>query len=626
MSLEIAPDGGWLHTEHPLRLSVELARRTVLVWFFCASSSPAVESLEDVAALARAFGPAGLAVVGIYAPQYRAEANRRHIIAAVDRLEVPFPVAIDTRRSVFGAFEARSWPTFVIVAPDGSIAARIAGAGNRELLLRTIGDLVASHPKRPPLPEGRVARYRSASGLRFPSGVYAQVPSVGRPGRVFIADTAHHRVVETTWPNADGQCRVRTVFGGGAGNVDGPASRARFREPTGLAFDAEHALLYVADTANHAVRRIDLGDGSVSTLIGSGGRGFDRRGGATGVNQSLNRPTHIVLDAPRNRLFIAMTGLDQVWLADLDTLVTRCLAGVGAMKLVDGAFDAAAFWQPRALALDPDGAHLFALDADASALRRLHLPSRSVQTLLGSPEGYTGLRDGPFTQAQFCHPTGITHIDAEPGRRLLIADTYNAALRRVDLHAQSVTRLAPALPLFEPGALHWSASLPSRTESPRLFVADTGNHRILQMDAAAGAWQELRIGGLTALHESPSAAPTPERAAFNVPLGAPLRMEVTLAPALLAGISPDMPVCVRVWTLEGPGAGEALFQSTRLPDARALPLVIELPADAITERAVLLVELSLGLACSPGTQALPTHRSWRVRFGPDGGQPRLVAE
>lgn len=513
-----------------------------------------------------------------------------------------------------------------VIAPDGSIAARIAGAGNRELLTRTVAHLIESHPKRPPLPEVSVTRYRSATGLRFPSGVYAQVPSVGRPGRVFIADTAHHRIIETTWPSADGQCRVRTVFGGSAGNVDGPASRARFREPTGLAFDAENALLYVADTGNHAIRRIDLHDAEVSTIIGSGVRGFDRRGGATGTNQPLNTPTHLVLDAPRNRLFIAMTGLDQVWLADLDTLVTRSLAGTGAMKLVDGPFDTAAFWQPRALALDRDADTLYSLDADASALRRLHLPTRAVRTLIGSPEGYTGSRDGPLSQAQLCHPTGMTFIDADTDEHLLIADTYNAALRRVDLHAQSAARLAPSLPLFEPAAMHWSAGLPSRTEPPRLFVADTGHHRILQMDADARTWQELRIGGLHAMHQSPATPLSLERAAFNVPLRTPLRMEVALAPALAGAISPDWPVCVRVSTLDDADPGQSLFQSTRVPDPRALPVSIDLPADAVTERAVLLVELSLGLIRSPATPASPFFKAWRVRFGPDGGQPRLLAE
>ncbi len=626
MPLELAPDGGWLHAEGPLRLSVELARRTVLVWFFCASSSPAVESLDDVRALVRDFGPGGLAVVGVYSPQYRAEAARRHVVAAVDRLDVPFPVAVDTRLSVFRAFEARSWPTFAIIAPDGSVAARIAGAGNRELLTRTIGDLIAAHPRRPPLPDAVVRRYRSAGGLRFPGGVFAQVPSVGRPGRVFIADTGHHRIVETTWPDVDGQSRVRTIFGGGAGYVDGPASRARFCEPTGLAFDAERALLYVSDTGNHAIRRVDLNDGQVSTIIGSGTRRFDRRGGASGINQPLNAPTHIVLDAPRNRLFIAMTGLDQVWLADLDTLVTRALAGVGAAGLVDGPFETAAFWQPRALALDAQASALFTLDADASALRRLHLPARAVQTLIGSPEGFTGARDGPFAQAQFCHATGMTLVDSGADRHLLIADTYNSALRRLDLHAQTTTRMAAALPLFEPAAMHWSAGLPSRTESPRLFVADTGNHRVLQIDADGHGWQELRIGSLSALHEAPHPPPLPERAACNVPFLAPLRMEVALAPPLHAGLSPDLPVCVRVSTLEGPNAGEALFQSTRVPDAGAVPVSIDLPAHAVTERSVLLVELSLGLARLPGAPATPAYKSWRVRFGPDGGQPRLIAD
>jgi thiol-disulfide isomerase/thioredoxin len=80
-------------------------------------------------------------------------------------------------------------------------------------------------------------------------------------GRLYIADTYNHRVKVLT---TDG--RVRTFAGDGQpGAADGAPDRARFYEPGGLSATSAH--LFVADTNNHAIRRIGLDDGAVDTVV-----------------------------------------------------------------------------------------------------------------------------------------------------------------------------------------------------------------------------------------------------------------------------------------------------------------------------------------------------------------------
>lgn len=610
MTLRLAPAGGWLNTNAPLRLDAELAGQAVLVWFFCASSTAAVDSVDDVRKLCERFAGAGLRVVGAYAPQYRAEGTRRHAAAAVARLGVTVPVAVDTDRAMFRAFEAKAWPTLVLLDAERRVISRVAGAGSVELLTRTIDDLLGS-PEPPPsaLKKTQAAPtpIPSAGGLCFPTAVYAQTPSFGREGRVFIADAGHARVIDATWPTPDAESRVRRLYDD-------------FVHPAGFAFDAEREQLYVSDAGAHTIRRIDARTGQSSIILGDGARGGDRRGGATGTNQPLSTPTALHLDLPRQRLFVAMTGLDQIWSVDLNTMVARAFVGSGEPGIVDAAGEKAKLWQPRALAASADGRTLFCLDADGSALRGVDLASREVRTLIGTTDGQTGNTDGPGSKARLCYPTGITKL---ADSCLVIADAYNHALRRFDPANSSLETIGAREALFEPRAAHWSAALASRTEPPKFFVCDTGNHRVLFADEPGAALREMRIGGLVGIATSRA---EPERAAFNVPLQQPLPMIIGLTPSRARSLSPDAAVAARVSVIEGRHAGRAVFQCTRQPGPRALPFECTIPAEFIDVRSVLLVELSLALDTSVSGISHTMYKSWRVRFGADGGEPRLMAE
>src|SRR5204862_2894606 len=96
--------------------------------------------------------------------------------------------------------------------------------------------------------------------LAFPGKLLADEAD----GRLFVADTGHHRIIEVSLPDG----RIQRVFGSGArGWTDGDAADARFDSPEGLAL--ADPFLYVADTENHVIRRIDLNENVVTTIAGT---------------------------------------------------------------------------------------------------------------------------------------------------------------------------------------------------------------------------------------------------------------------------------------------------------------------------------------------------------------------
>jgi sugar lactone lactonase YvrE len=306
--------------------------------------------------------------------------------------------------------------------------------------------------------------------LEFPGKVLADASR----RRLFISDTNHHRVLV-----ADLEGRVQEVYGTGRpALIDGPADKAQFHQPQGLALSEDGNTLYVADTENHALRGIDLPKKTVATLAGTGRQSQNRSARGPGLRTALTSPWDLA--RVDDRLYIAMAGIHQIWLYDLKSRTVSVWAGTGNEAGTDGPLRSAAFAQPSGLATD--GRRLYVADSEDSSIRVVELAgSPAVRTLAGSGELFGfGREDGTGRLARFQHPLGV----ALAGNRLFVADTFNHLIRAIDLGTGEVTTwlgsgrpgpgTADAPGLFEPGGL----SLAGNT----LYVADTNNHRILVVD------------------------------------------------------------------------------------------------------------------------------------------------
>lgn len=208
-----------------------------------------------------------------------------------------------------------------------------------------------------------------------------------RGGNLYVSDGGDANRIRRIAPDG----RTTTVAGGAEGFLDGPGASARFNTPSGLAID-KAGVLYVADTANNAIRKITP-EGLVTTLAGDGVAGF--RDG-TGRAARFNGPLGVAVDAA-GIVYVADTYNDRIRRITPDGAVTT-LAGGDAPGFADGAGAAARFDTPVGLAWGRAGALLVA-DARNDAVRSLS-PTGEVTTLIrAAPQDKDPLLSAPVALA-----------------------------------------------------------------------------------------------------------------------------------------------------------------------------------------------------------------------------------
>jgi streptogramin lyase len=221
---------------------------------------------------------------------------------------------------------------------------------------------------------------------------------------------------------------ISTVAGTGEAGFagdGGPALSARFRQPHSIALDGAGGL-YVADIGNHRIRRIDLERGTIETIAGAEERRLPKDGQPARGNPILG-PRALFL---RDRvLWIALREGHSVWKMDLADGVLRHIAGSGA-KGYDGDGGPAVnakFNGPKGIALD-SGGNIYIADTENQAIRRIDGKSGIVTSLAGNGEEGYGGDGGHATLAKLARPHGIC-VDGEGV--VYIGDTLNHRVREV---------------------------------------------------------------------------------------------------------------------------------------------------------------------------------------------------
>jgi len=508
---EFPRDVEWLNSAGPIRLH-DLRGKFVLLdfWTYCCINC--IHVLPELKKLEHAY-PKELVVIGIHSAKFDAEKGPKNIEDAILRYEIEHPVINDAEHHVWNQFGARSWPTVLMIDPEGYAVWGTSGEiefADVDHLLKAVlpfyrqQGLVDETPVRF---HGVADRVQQRTPLRFPGKVLADEEG----GRLFISDSNHNRIVIAT---LDGVL-IDVIGNGDAGRQDGRYDTATFDHPQGTALAGD--VLYVADTENHLLRKVDLQARQVSTIAGVGrqGRnpwpGAERDGVAPGEGwrgppreTPLNSPWALAVH--NDQLFIAMAGPHQIWSLPLDESAIGPYAGNGREDIVDGpllpqqpyALGASSFAQPSGLA--SDGQWLYVADSEGSSIRAVPLDrSQRVRTVVGTSELPYGRlftfgdRDGDREQVLLQHVLGVTFHEGQ----LYIADTYNNKVKQVD----PVTgRTATLCGTAEPG----NSDEPARFDEPagisyangRLYIADTNNHSIRTYDLGSGKVDTIEIQGL----------------------------------------------------------------------------------------------------------------------------------
>ncbi|HEX8117564.1 MAG TPA: thioredoxin-like domain-containing protein, partial [Pyrinomonadaceae bacterium] len=468
---ELAGGRGWLNTDRPLSIA-GLRGKVVLLDFWTYGCVNCMHVIPDLKRLEARYAKE-LVVIGVHSAKFENEKETENIRRIVLRYGLEHPVVNDADFRIWESYAVRAWPTQVLIDPSGYVVGQVAGEGNYEVIDGAVGQLVAEAKKRGTLDTRplKFALERAKTGdlpLAFPGKVLADE----RGERLFVADSNHNRVVVT---KLDGTL-LYTIGSGARGRRDGTFDTASFDGPQGLALDGE--TLYVADTRNHLVRRVDLKSKTVETAAGTGAqlRDFNVRGGPA-LTTPLSSPWDLAL---RGRtLYVAMAGPHQIWKLDLDAREVAVYAGTGREARNDGTrlgeFEdpaASTFAQPSGLAAD--GSTLYVADAESNIVRAIK--GEEVRTLAGGDLFEFGDRDGPGDEVRLQHPLGL----AAEGDRLFVADTYNHKIKLLDPRAGRVETFAGTgkpgqadgtrAEFYEPGGLSIARG--------KLYVADTNNHAV----------------------------------------------------------------------------------------------------------------------------------------------------
>jgi RHS repeat-associated protein len=247
----------------------------------------------------------------------------------------------------------------------------------------------------------------TAAQFRNPAGLAAAPNDV-----VYVADAGNHAI-----RRVDSAGVVTTVAGNGnPGFVDGQGASAQFNNPQGVAIDSS-GNLYVADSGNHVIRRIDAG-GNVATIAGDGTAGFVNGAGSAA---RFNNPRGIAVDAS-NRIFVADTGNHAVRRIDAGNVVTT-LAGDGTPGATDS--PGARFNGLAGIVVEGAQVYVYIADTGNHRIRRLD-GTNTVITLAGLDRGF---KDGTASQSRFADPSAVA---LDGSGHVVIADTTNSLVRDVD--------------------------------------------------------------------------------------------------------------------------------------------------------------------------------------------------
>jgi len=261
-------------------------------------------------------------------------------------------------------------------------------------------------------------------------------------GNLYIADSLHNRVRKV----AASTGTISTIAGNGNPTYTGdygPAASATLSTPSGVAMDGA-GNLYIADTGNNAVRKIAGSTGIITTVAGTGAIGSSGDGFAA-VLAELNQPQGVTVDGNGN-LYIADTSNHRIRKVDAVSGIISTVAGNGVTNPVtgDGSYSGnngpatqAGLNFPYAVAFDSAG-NMYIPDSRNNVVRQV-AKSGTITTLAGTgAPGYAG--DGSAASAAILwSPEGVI---ADPAGNVYIADTQNASIRKVSSATGFISTIA----------------------------------------------------------------------------------------------------------------------------------------------------------------------------------------
>eukprot|EP00871_Galdieria_phlegrea_P005287 jgi/Galph1/575/GphlegSOOS_G5418.1 len=444
-----------------------------------------------------------VALIGVHVPKFDYEMDIHFIRVAMQYFQMNFPCAFDADWKLWKRIGAKEWPVILVVAPS-SLRILFALPKIKFFLLKDCIESSLSIYSKYPFQKTTSIFHSSfhdpierSSPLLYPGKMTLDVKN----GRLFIADTGHHRILicsmEGQFLDQIGGLRLEDDFilseKESMGWEDGSFEQARFWYPQGLYFDCDNDELIIADMRNHAIRIADCKHRVVRTTVLNA-----KNVRAQGKNENIQRlkierwkgtfqyPFDVTVY--ENTIFVVLAGSHEIWSLS-PTGEFRWIAGdwksAGHVD-VEGDLSRARFAFPCGITCSPDGT-LYVVDSDSSTIRCISIPKQQVYTVVGGdaifPNNLSafGDRNGVGSSVRLQRPLGICYIGED---KLVVADTFNHKLKLITISTGECRLLGGESPagmkdnmktFYYPCDMVWDAS------RERLWIVDQGNHMLWWM-------------------------------------------------------------------------------------------------------------------------------------------------
>lgn len=257
--------------------------------------------------------------------------------------------------------------------------------------------------------------------LNFPTAIAADAE-----GDLYIADTMNHRIRRVDARTG----RITTIAGVGLprfGGDGGPSVAAGLNEPAALV--VQGARLYVADQSNNRIRMVDLRTGLITTVAGTGTAAFNGDG-RPATEAALAGPSGLTIGTD-GRLYIADTFNGRIRAVDPATGIIETVVGDGGEYRYQGEMEASSpsLSRPSGIAVDVEG-NVFMTDSDNHLVRRWDRVAGRIDRVAGTGNANYGGDGKTPLEASLNYPFGLV-IDQE--NHLFVADTFNHRIREIVL-------------------------------------------------------------------------------------------------------------------------------------------------------------------------------------------------
>ena len=303
---------------------------------------------------------------------------------------------------------------------------------------------------------------------------------LGPDGALYITEIINHRVLRLDLESG----QLTTVAGCGRQGYSGdggPATAAELNEPYEVRFDGQGNMFFV-EMQNHLIRRVDAKTGIISTVAGTGERGYSGDGGPA-RQAKFNNPHSIVLD-DRGGLFVADIRNHRIRRVDLKSGLVESIAGNERRELPRDGQQARgnSVLGPRALFIH--GRTMWVALREGHSVWTLGLDSGRWTHVAGTGEKGFGGDGGAAAKAKFNGPKGIA---VGPQGHVYVVDTENQVIRKIDTKAGTISTVAGSGPEQQGGSGDGGSATKAQVDRPHgicvgpdgtIYIGDTSNHRV----------------------------------------------------------------------------------------------------------------------------------------------------